>query len=74
MNPDNRDGFVRTRLGRTGLMVSEISLGCWTLGGPNWSRGTPVGWGELDEEEARRAVELALELGDQPFRHRGRIR
>ena len=59
----NTQGFVRTRLGRTGLEVSEISLGCWTLGGPNWSEGTPVGWGDLDEDEAVRAVELALDQG-----------
>jgi len=67
MNPDNKQGLVRTRLGRTELEVSEISLGCWTLGGPNWSQGAPVGWGDPDEDEAVRAVELALDLGVNHF-------
>lgn len=63
MRQQNANGFVRRRLGRTGLAVSEISLGCWTLGGPNWDDGLPVGWGELDVAEAARAVERGLELG-----------
>ncbi len=67
MNPGNKQGFVRTRLGRTELEVSEISLGCWTLGGPAWSEGIPVGWGGLDEDEAERAVEQALDLGVNHF-------
>jgi len=61
------NGFVRRRLGRTNLEVSEISLGCWTLGGPNWSRGQPVGWGELDQQEAEKAVKRGLELGCNHF-------
>jgi len=67
MSADKKQGFVRTRLGRTELEVSEISLGCWTLGGPNWSEGSPVGWGDLDEDEAVRALELALDLGVNHF-------
>ncbi|MFH1069854.1 MAG: aldo/keto reductase, partial [Candidatus Glassbacteria bacterium] len=63
MAQQSGNGFVRRRLGRTGLAVSEISLGCWTLGGPNWNDGQPVGWGELDEAEAARAVARGLELG-----------
>ena len=56
-------GYVRKRLGRTDLQVSEISLGCWTIGGPNWNDGQPVGWQKFDREEAVRALERALELG-----------
>ncbi|HLA39581.1 MAG TPA: aldo/keto reductase [Candidatus Glassbacteria bacterium] len=63
MKRGTANGFVRRRLGRTGLEVSEISLGCWTLGGPNWADGQPVGWGELDESQAARGVERGLELG-----------
>lgn len=58
---------VRRRLGRTGLEVSEISLGLWTLGGPNWDKGQPVGWADLDETEAMAAVERGLELGCNHF-------
>jgi len=35
------------------LQVSEISLGLWTLGGPNWSDGQSVGWQDVDEKEDR---------------------
>ncbi len=54
-------------LGTTGLKVSEISLGCWTLGGLNWVNGSPNGWANVDEEEARRAVHFALENGVNHF-------
>ena len=62
-NEKEKYGYVRRRLGRTGLLVSEISLGCWTIGGPNWNEGQPVGWQKFDREEAVRALERALELG-----------
>lgn len=67
MENKHTNGLVRRRLGRTNLEVSEISLGCWTLGGPNWSQGQPVGWGELDRREAEKAVERGLELGCNHF-------
>lgn len=51
----------------TGIKVSEISFGCWTMGGPNWSRGTPVGWGEVDEDEITAAIKLGLEAGVNHF-------
>jgi myo-inositol catabolism protein IolS len=65
---DNKgNGYVRRRLGRTGLEVSEISLGLWTLGGPNWDEGQPVGWADVDEAGAIAAVERGLELGCNHF-------
>ncbi|HUU28531.1 MAG TPA: aldo/keto reductase [archaeon] len=67
MEEKRRAGNVRRRLGRTGLEVSEISLGCWTIGGPNWSEGIPVGWGDPDEDKARKAVERGLEMGCNHF-------
>ena len=60
-------GYVRRRLGRSGLELSEISLGLWTLGGPNWIDGQSVGWENLDEDEAVAAVERGLELGCNHF-------
>jgi 1-deoxyxylulose-5-phosphate synthase len=47
------------RLGRTGLQVSRITLGCMTYGTPN--RGTHM-W-TMPEEAARPLIKQALELG-----------
>ena len=38
-------------------------MGCWAIGGPFWSGETPVGWGEVDDDELIRAVHRGLELG-----------
>ena len=54
-------------IGTTGIRVSEISLGCWTMGGPNWARGTPVGWGEVDEDEVADGIRAALDAGVNHF-------
>jgi len=53
-----------THLGRTGLQVSRISLGCMSFGQPGW-----LGWDwVLDEDAAapffRRAVELGINFFD----------
>lgn len=55
------------KLGSSGIQVSEISLGCWTLGGLNWVNGTPNGWANVDEDEAIRAVHHALDQGVNHF-------
>jgi aryl-alcohol dehydrogenase-like predicted oxidoreductase len=54
--------FTRT-LGRSGIQVSAMGLGCWAIGGPFWSGKTPVGWGEVDDNESIRAIHRALDLG-----------
>jgi aryl-alcohol dehydrogenase (NADP+) len=46
-----------TRLGRTGLKVSRICLGCMTYGSPAWRDWI------LDEEASRPFIRRALELG-----------
>jgi len=48
-----------TRLGRTGLKVSRICLGCMTYGIPDRGNHT---W-TLDEEKSRPYIQRALELG-----------
>jgi aryl-alcohol dehydrogenase-like predicted oxidoreductase len=40
-----------------------MGLGCWAIGGPFWSGETPVGWGEVDDQESIRAIQRGLELG-----------
>jgi len=38
-------------------------MGCWAIGGPFWAGETPLGWGEVDDEESIRAIHAALDLG-----------
>ncbi len=40
-----------------------MGLGCWAIGGPFWRGDTPVGWGEVDDDESVRAIHRALDLG-----------
>lgn len=54
--------FTR-QLGRSGIDVSALGLGCWAIGGPLWWDGRPVGWGEVDDAESIRAIQRALDLG-----------
>lgn len=54
--------FTRT-LGRSGIEVSALGLGCWAIGGPFWEGSEPHGWGEVDDAESIRAIHAALEMG-----------
>jgi aryl-alcohol dehydrogenase-like predicted oxidoreductase len=58
---------VQRILGRSGIEVSALGMGCWAIGGPFWSGTTPNGWGEVDDEESIRAIHKALELGVNLF-------
>lgn len=42
-------------LGRTGISVSEVGYGAWGIGGVQWTGG--------DDDEAKRALNLAINLG-----------
>ena len=51
-------------LGRSGIEVSALGMGTWSLSGP--MRGGDdqnFGWGATDDAEAQRAIRLAVELG-----------
>ncbi|NBE83873.1 aldo/keto reductase [Micromonospora rubida] len=51
-------------LGRSGIEVSAIGMGCWAIGGPLWGDGgQPFGWGEVDDDESVRTIHRALDLG-----------
>jgi len=50
-------------LGRSNIEISAMGMGCWAIGGPFWSGETPLGWGEVDDNESIRAIHAALDLG-----------
>jgi len=54
---------MRRTLGRSGIEVSALGMGCWAIGGPFWAGETPQGWGEVDDEESIRAIHTALDRG-----------
>jgi aryl-alcohol dehydrogenase-like predicted oxidoreductase len=49
------------------VKVSEISLGCWTMGGLNWSNGNPCGWADVNEDEITAAIKKAVDAGVNHF-------
>ena len=55
------------KLGRSDVEVSELGLGCWTIGGPSWIDGRATGWAGVDEGEVRRAIHRALDEGVNHF-------
>jgi len=55
------------KLGKSDISVSEVSLGCWTLGGLNWVNGNANGWANVDEKEVARAIDYALARGVNHF-------
>jgi hypothetical protein len=54
-------------LGKTGVKVSEISFGCWTMGGLNGVNGTPNGWADENEDEITAGIKAAIDAGVNHF-------
>src|SRR3954463_8996086 len=54
-------------LGRSGVKVSSISFGRWTMGGLNFVNGVPNGWADVDEDEITRGIKAALDAGVNHF-------
>ncbi len=55
------------RLGRSGIEVSALGMGCWAIGGP-WSilhedGPSAAGWGKVDDAESIRTIHAALDAG-----------
>jgi aryl-alcohol dehydrogenase-like predicted oxidoreductase len=55
--------MFKRQLGRSGIEVSAMGLGCWAIGGTAWIGAQAVGWGKVDDDESIRAIHRALELG-----------
>jgi aryl-alcohol dehydrogenase-like predicted oxidoreductase len=55
---------IATRLlGRSGIKVSPMGMGCWAIGGPWLFNGSPAGWSGVDDAESMRAIQCALDMG-----------
>jgi aryl-alcohol dehydrogenase-like predicted oxidoreductase len=55
-------------MGKSGLEVSALGMGCWAIGGPwTWKQPGedpfPAGWGQVDDAESIRAIHVAMDLG-----------
>jgi aryl-alcohol dehydrogenase-like predicted oxidoreductase len=50
-------------LGRSGIEVSAVGMGCWAIGGPWDFLGRPAGWGEINDDESIKAIHAALDMG-----------
>ncbi len=59
--------MIARRLGRSGIQVSAVGMGCWAIGGPfertDGESRSPMGWGRVDDAESIRAIHRALDLG-----------
>jgi aryl-alcohol dehydrogenase-like predicted oxidoreductase len=50
-------------LGRSGIDVSALGMGCWAIGGPFTYDGGPAGWSQVDDGVSIRALHRAFDLG-----------
>ena len=55
-------------LGKSGIPVSALGMGCWAIGGPfTWAQPGqapwPAGWGQIDDQESIRAIHAGLDAG-----------
>ncbi|NHJ40063.1 MAG: aldo/keto reductase [Asgard group archaeon] len=60
---------MKTRiLGKTNLKVNSIGMGCWAIGGPFYHRGGHIiSYGQVKDEESKKALEQGIELGVNLF-------
>lgn len=59
---------MKRTLGKSGIEVSALGMGCWAIGGPwTWKQPGhepwPAGWGKTDDDESMRAIQAGLNSG-----------
>jgi len=57
----------KRKLGKTELLVSEIGLGCYQLGGLSRINDIPTAFGDMDEKTAINIINTAMEFGINTF-------
>jgi aryl-alcohol dehydrogenase-like predicted oxidoreductase len=55
------------KLGKSGLEVSALGLGCWPIGGQFIHEGIEDGYSNIDDAESIRALQKAIEIGVNYF-------
>ncbi len=58
---------MKRTLGKSGIEVSAVGMGCWAIGGPWKFLGNAAGWGKIDDDESIRAIHAALDAGATLF-------
>ena len=60
--------MLTRKLGKSGIEVSAMGMGCWAIGGP-WvyddatNEPNQAGWGQVDDAESIRAIHAGLASG-----------
>lgn len=54
-------------LGRSGITVPAVGIGCWAIGGPDYNLGLPMGWSTADDSESYEGLQAAWEMGARLF-------
>ena len=53
----------KRKLGKSGIEVSPMGLGCWAIGGNIFIQGMPLGWSTVDDNESIKALQRGIEMG-----------
>lgn len=57
-------GIEKRKIGKSSIEVSAMGAGCWAIGGPAFEKdGTPIGWGDVNDEESLAGLETAIDMG-----------
>ena len=60
--------MMKRILGKSGIEVSALGMGCWAIGGPwTWAQPGqdpyPAGWGQTNDKDSIRAIHAGLDAG-----------
>ena len=53
----------KRKLGKSGIEVSPMGLGCWAIGGNIFMQGIPLGWSTVDDNESLKAMQRGINMG-----------